>query len=328
MNYSVLPPEINSQLINSGPGSAPMWEAAQAWRALAGQLSSAASSFHSVTSNLVGSSWQGASAQAMATAAAPYTAWLAAAAAHSELAAAQAGAVATAYEAARAATVRIESIAANRNTLVQLVRANWFGHLAPAIAATEAHYEGMWVQDVTAMAGYHAGASAAGGALASSAAAVSAAPKLNPREIMLPRRLDKASAVAAVVAPPQAKVASRSVSLLAARRLEKSEVRSAMAVPPQAKVASRVIPALRMEKAELRSAAAVPIAPPPLVKAPHVVPVRPLEKLEAAFLPTAHAAPAAAAPAGVQLESPEPKVAARLPYIRTEGVKQIAVKSE
>ena len=44
---------------------------------------------------------------------------------------------------------------------VQLVMSNFFGQNAPAIAAAEAEYEQMWAQDVAAMAGYHAGASAA-----------------------------------------------------------------------------------------------------------------------------------------------------------------------
>ena len=201
MNYSVLPPEINSHLINSGPGSGPLWEAAQAWQSLASQLSSAASSFHSVTSNLTGS-WQGSSAQAMTAAAAPYTAWLGAAAAHSEAAATQSKMVARAYEAARAATVKLETIAANRSTLVQLIRANWFGHLAPAIAATEAHYEGMWVQDVTAMAGYHAGASAAGGALAASAVTVAPPPQAKvPRPLPIQRAKTRPVLSAAERAP-------------------------------------------------------------------------------------------------------------------------------
>jgi PPE-repeat protein len=57
-------------------------------------------------------------------------------------------------------------VAANRNGLVQLVMSNLFGQNAPAIAAVEADYERMWAQDVAAMAGYHAGASAAAAQLA------------------------------------------------------------------------------------------------------------------------------------------------------------------
>lgn len=161
MNFSVLAPEINSARMFAGAGSAPMLGAAAAWDALASELGSAASSFSSVTSGLTGQAWQGPASEAMAAAAAPYAGWLSAAASGATGAAGQARAVAGAFEAARAATVHPLQVAANRNGLVQLVLSNLFGQNAPAIAAVEAEYEQMWAQDVAAMAGYHAGASAA-----------------------------------------------------------------------------------------------------------------------------------------------------------------------
>ncbi|WP_152344562.1 PPE family protein, partial [Mycobacterium tuberculosis] len=154
MNYSVLPPEINSLRMFTGAGSAPMLAASVAWDGLAAELAVAASSFGSVTSGLAGQSWQGA-------AAAPYAGWLAAAAARAAGASAQAKAVASAFEAARAATMHPMLVAANRNAFVQLVLSNLFGQNAPAIAAAEAMYEQMWAADVAAMVGYHGGASAA-----------------------------------------------------------------------------------------------------------------------------------------------------------------------
>ncbi len=150
----------------SGAGSGPMLQAAQAWQSLGSSLRPAASSFGSVTSNLAGGAWQGAAAQAMAQAAAPYVAWLTAAATHSETAALQSQLVAAAFEAARAMTVPLQSISSNRNSFVSLIRANLFGQLTPAIMAVEGMYEEMWAQDVSAIAGYHAGASSAGAALA------------------------------------------------------------------------------------------------------------------------------------------------------------------
>ena len=81
--------------------------------------------------------------------------------AHADGAAGQAKAAAGAFEAARAAIVHPAVVSANRTQLVSLVTSNLFGQNAPAIAATEAHYEQMWAQDVAAMAGYHADASAA-----------------------------------------------------------------------------------------------------------------------------------------------------------------------
>ncbi|WP_152531565.1 PPE domain-containing protein, partial [Mycobacterium sp. UM_CSW] len=67
MSFLVLPPEVNSaNLYLSGAGPGPMLDAAAAWEGLAGELGSAASSFGSVTSGLVGVGWQGPAAMAMA----------------------------------------------------------------------------------------------------------------------------------------------------------------------------------------------------------------------------------------------------------------------
>jgi PPE-repeat protein len=76
MNFSVLPPEINSLRMFVGAGSAPMLQAAGAWNGLATELGSAAGSFSSVTSGLKGQ----ASAE-MSAAAAPYAGFLSAASA-------------------------------------------------------------------------------------------------------------------------------------------------------------------------------------------------------------------------------------------------------
>ncbi|WP_141773368.1 PPE family protein, partial [Mycobacterium tuberculosis] len=165
MNFSVLPPEINSALIFAGAGPEPMAAAATAWDGLAMELASAAASFGSVTSGLVGGAWQGASSSAMAAAAAPYAAWLAAAAVQAEQTAAQAAAMIAEFEAVKTAVVQPMLVAANRADLVSLVMSNLFGQNAPAIAAIEATYEQMWAADVSAMSAYHAGASAIASAL-------------------------------------------------------------------------------------------------------------------------------------------------------------------
>src|SRR5271156_4908898 len=167
VSFFSLPPEINSLLMYSGAGSAPRLEAAAAWNGLASELGSAAESFASVTSGLTGQAWQGAASAAMAAAAAPYTGWLSAAATQASGAAAQATAVASAFESALSATVHPVAVELNCNGFVQLVMTNLFGQNAPAIAATEAYYEEMWAQDVSAMVGYHGGASAAAAQLSS-----------------------------------------------------------------------------------------------------------------------------------------------------------------
>ncbi|GAB7151666.1 hypothetical protein LRC537489_49260 [Mycobacterium riyadhense] len=166
MNFVVMPPEINSALIYAGAGSGPLLAAAAAWDELAAELGSAAMSFGSVTSGLAGGMWQGPSSVAMAAAAAPYVGWLSAAAASAESAAGQARAVVGVFEAALAATVDPLVIATNRSELVALALSNLFGQNTPAIAAAEFDYELMWAQDVAAMLGYHAGASAVASALA------------------------------------------------------------------------------------------------------------------------------------------------------------------
>ncbi|BCI90395.1 hypothetical protein NIIDMKKI_56010 [Mycobacterium kansasii] len=159
-------PEINSAQIYAGPGSAPMLQAAASWQRLADELTSAAASFESVTEALVGDSWQGWAAAAMASAAAPYASWLNAAAAGAQSASVQAGTAATVFEDALAAIVHPAVVATNRNQLVMLAMSNLFGLNAPAIAATEAHYEQMWAQDVAALSGYHAGVSTVAAQLA------------------------------------------------------------------------------------------------------------------------------------------------------------------
>jgi PPE-repeat protein len=164
MNFSVLPPEVNSALIFAGSGSGPMLAAATAWSGLADELGSAAASFSSVTSGLAGSAWQGPASAAMAAAAAPYVSWTRTAATQAEQTASQAQAAAVAYEAAFAETVPPPVIAANRALLMALVSANLLGQNTPAIEAAEAQYAAMWAQDVSAMQGY-AGASAGATAL-------------------------------------------------------------------------------------------------------------------------------------------------------------------
>ena len=164
LDFAALPPEINSGLMYTGPGSGPMLAASMAWDALADNLYLTAISYGSVISDLT-SSWLGPSSGSMAAAAAPYVSWISATAAQAEQAAAQAKAAVAAYEAAFAMTVPPAVIAANRALLMMLVATNFFGQNTPAIMATEALYVEMWAQDAMAMYGY-AGASSAASTLA------------------------------------------------------------------------------------------------------------------------------------------------------------------
>lgn len=161
MDFALLPPEINSGRMYTGPGAGPMLAAATAWEALAAELELAAISYSEVISSLVGHAWSGAASAAMATAAAPYVAWLQAGSTKAEQAAVQARTVAVSYEAAYAATVAPAVVAANRALLATLVATNFFGQNTPAIAVTEAQYGEMWAQDAVAMYGYAATAAPA-----------------------------------------------------------------------------------------------------------------------------------------------------------------------
>jgi PPE-repeat protein len=158
-DYVLMPPETNSALMYAGPRSLSMWAAAAAWDALASELGSAASAFQAAVS-VLGGSWQGPSAAAMATAAAPYVQWLSAASAQAEQAANESRLSAGAFDVAFVATVPPPAIAANRAQLMTLIATNILGQNTAAIAATEAEYTEMWAQDVTAMTGYDASTAA------------------------------------------------------------------------------------------------------------------------------------------------------------------------
>jgi PPE-repeat protein len=159
MDFGMLPPEINSGRMYTGPGAGPMLAAAAAWNDVATQLHSSAASYSSTISGLT-ADWRGPSSAMMAAAAAPFSAWMSATAAQAEQTATQARAAAAAYETAFAATVPPQIVAANRVLLMSLIATNFLGQNTPAIAATESHYAEMWAQDAAAMFGY-AGSSAA-----------------------------------------------------------------------------------------------------------------------------------------------------------------------
>ncbi|GFG74979.1 PPE family protein [Mycobacterium botniense] len=156
MDFGMLPPEINSARMYTGPGAGPLLAAAAAWDGLADSLYSTATSYSAVISGLTSDQWQGPAAAAMAAAAAPYVTWMTTTAAHAQQAATQARQAVSAYETAFVATVPPPVIAANRSLLASLVATNVLGQNAPAIAATEAHYAEMWAQDASAMYDYAA----------------------------------------------------------------------------------------------------------------------------------------------------------------------------
>ncbi len=160
LDFAALPPEVNSARMYAGPGARSLAAAAAAWDALAAELSSTASQYRAVVSELTGAPWTGPSSGSMAAAVAPYLSWMNTTAAQAAQTAGQLGSAVTAYEAAFAATVPPGEIEVNRALLASLVDTNVLGQNSAAIAATEARYAEMWAQDAAAMYGY-AGASAA-----------------------------------------------------------------------------------------------------------------------------------------------------------------------
>ncbi|ORW89155.1 hypothetical protein AWB92_21820 [Mycobacterium sp. IEC1808] len=161
MDYGLLPPEVNSARMYTGPGAGSLVAASAGWGDLAVELHSAAAGFQSVISALTSGPWLGPASASLVAAATPFVAWLQSSATSSELASSQAAAAASAHETAFALTVPPPVIAANRAELAALLATNFLGQNAPAIAANEAEYFEMWAQDATAMYAYASSSAAA-----------------------------------------------------------------------------------------------------------------------------------------------------------------------
>ncbi|AEF35287.1 MULTISPECIES: PPE family protein [Mycobacteriaceae] len=154
LDFGILPPEVISTQMYTGPGSGPLLASAAAWDALSGQLNAFALGYSTTLTGLQDEGWTGASSQAMLAAAAPYIAWVSQTATQAEHAATQSRAAAAAYESARAATVPPAVVTTNRTQLANLVATNIFGQNTALISALEAAYAQMWAQDAAAMHGY------------------------------------------------------------------------------------------------------------------------------------------------------------------------------
>jgi PPE-repeat protein len=203
-DFGALPPEINSGRMYAGPGAESIMVAATAWDELAAELSTAASGYDSVITELISAPWVGPSSTAMVTAVVPYVSWLSTAAGLAEDSASQARAAAGAFEAAFAMTVPPPVIVANRVLLATLVATNFFGQNTPAIMATEAQYMEMWAQDAAAMYGY----------AASSAAATVLTPYQSPPNTSTPDAPAQQGAAAAQAAAQPAGTSAQTVTQL------------------------------------------------------------------------------------------------------------------
>jgi hypothetical protein len=159
-DFGLLPPEINSTRMYSGPGPESLVAAAAAWDSLAADLGHTASAYQTIIDGL-DSAWQGPSASTMTAAVAPYIAWVTTSAEQAQQRSAAAAAAVNAFETAYAATVQPALVFSNREQLAILIATNLLGQNSAAIAANEAVYAEMWAQDVAAMLGYQADSAAA-----------------------------------------------------------------------------------------------------------------------------------------------------------------------
>ena len=131
LDFGLLPPEVNSGRMYSGPGPGPLLAASEAWDDLAAELGFAASGYGAALTELTSNSWVGPTSTAMTAAVTPYIDWLTSTGAQAEETANHARAAVAAYEAAFAMTVPPPAIAANRALLAALVATNFLGQKVP-----------------------------------------------------------------------------------------------------------------------------------------------------------------------------------------------------
>ena len=153
IDFGILPPEITSALIHSGPGAWSLIDAAAVWQELSLELEQALNGYTMELSALA-AVWQGPSSAALTEAVQPYLAWLATTAQQCQEIAASMGVVTTAFELTHWTVVHPSVVAANRTRLAALIATNFFGINLPAIAETEAEYNAMWVNNAAAMYRY------------------------------------------------------------------------------------------------------------------------------------------------------------------------------
>jgi PPE-repeat protein len=222
LDFALLPPEVNSGRMYSGPGPGPLLAASEAWDGLAAELGFAASGYGSALAELTSNTWVGPTSTAMISAVTPYIDWLTSTGAQAEETANHARAAVAAYEAAFAMTVPPPVIAANRALLAALIATNFFGQNTPAIMMTEALYAEMWAQDAAAMYGY----------LGASQVASQVTPFVQPPQTTNPEGTSsQADAVAKAAATPASQAATVAQNAASSAPTTSAQTAATTAVP-------------------------------------------------------------------------------------------------